>query len=123
MDPLTVVRTMWARIDARDWDGVRALLHPDITLEYPVTNEVFRGADAVIAINAEYPDGWRVRPRTFLLTGDAVVAEVDVPMGRTPFRSVGIWEVHDGAVVSGREYWVQPGSEEAPAWRTPYRSA
>lgn len=48
---------MWARIDARDWDGLRDVLHPDVVLEYPVTNEVFRGADAVAAINAEYPEG------------------------------------------------------------------
>lgn len=122
MDPLTVVQSMWARIDARDWDGLRSVLHPDIVLEYPVTNELFRGADAVVAINAEYPEGWSVHPRTFFLAGAAVVAEVDVPLGSTTFRSVGIWEVQDGAVVSAKEYWVQPGSEEPPAWRARYRS-
>lgn len=63
-----------------------------------------------------------MHPRTFLLAGAVVVAEVDVPLGGTTYRSVGIWEVRDDRVVLGREYWVQPGSEEPPAWRAPYRS-
>ena len=121
-EPLAVVQEMWARIDARDSDGLRALLHPDVVLEYPMTNELFHGADAVVAINAEYPEGWSVHPLAFQVTGDVVLAEVDVPLGSSTFRSVGIWETRGGVIVSAKEYWVAPGSEEPPEWRAKYRT-
>ena len=41
MEGADVITRLWACIDRRDWPGLGALLHEDVTLEYPVTGETF----------------------------------------------------------------------------------
>jgi ketosteroid isomerase-like protein len=120
-----VVRGLWERIQARDWPALRALLAPEVVLEWPATGERFEGPDAVVAVNKDYPEGWsidvvRVVPSP---DGETVVSEVEVPhadMGT--FAVASFWRVRDGRVTACREYWVQCGAEQAPAWRARYAS-
>lgn len=123
MDAHEVIRRLWARIERRDWSGLGDLLHEDVVLEYPVTGEVFRGRADVVAINAEYPEGWSIHLLRVVADGGDVVSEVEVPMeGAGVFRVASFWTVRSGRVVAAREYWTSLGAEEPPAWRLPYRS-
>ena len=120
-DPVDVVRELWRRIADRDWDRFGRLLADDVVLELPASAERFRGRANVVAINAEYPEGWSVDVLRVVGAGDQAVSEVEVPMtGVGVFRAASFWTVRDGLVVHGREYWTGLGADEAPAWRAQY---
>jgi ketosteroid isomerase-like protein len=123
VQPVEVVEQLMERIEARDWAGTAALLHPDVVVEWVATGETFRGASTFVSVQSEYPEGWNVHPIRFVAAGRVVVSEIDVPqVGVGLFRAVSIWEVEDGLIVSGREYWTSPGSEQPPEWRRRYAS-
>jgi ketosteroid isomerase-like protein len=121
MNPAEVVRTLWERIEARDWAGFAALLAADVRLTYPVSAERFQGRDALVAINAEFPEGWSIHVLRIVADGDTVVSEVSVPMGTDDHRAVTFWTVRDGLVTAAVEYWTVAGGAEPAAWRAPYR--
>ncbi len=118
-----VVTLFWQRMQARDWSGVHALLAPGVVLEYPATGERFEGADAVVAINREYPEGWSIDLLRVVAGPDAaaVVSEVQVAQdGVGTFAAASFWQVDDGVITAGREYWVMCAGEEPPTWRDRY---
>src|SRR6476619_6566456 len=92
MAAVAVVDGVWRHLEARDWPAARALLADDLVVELPATGERFTSADAFIAFNSHYPDGWslevqRVVPggRSAALDGgeaELVVSEVQVPPSR-----------------------------------------
>lgn len=49
------------RMEARDWEGLGELLHPDVVYRLPQTREVVTGRNAYLRWNREYPDGWHLR--------------------------------------------------------------
>ena len=111
------------RIQARDWDGMAALLAADLVVEWVVSGETFRGPENFVAVQREYPEGWNIDVLSVLSEGPAVVSEIEVPQsGVGIFRGVSFWRVEDGLIVEGREYWSSPASEEPPAWRAQYSS-
>ena len=121
MDAVAVVTELWDRIAARDWPGFGRLLADDVVLELPASGEVVRGRANVVAVNAEYPDGWSVEVLRVVGAGDQVVSEVEVPLAEVGvFRAASFWTVREGLVVHGREYWTHLGADEAPAWREQY---
>jgi len=121
VDPADVVTELWSRIAARDWPGLGRLLAEDVVLELPASGELVRGRSHVVAVNAEYPDGWSVEVLRVVGSGDQVVSEVEVPLdGVGVFRAASFWTVRGGLVVHGREYWTTVGGDEAPAWREQY---
>ncbi|MDZ5078783.1 nuclear transport factor 2 family protein [Nesterenkonia sp. HG001] len=118
MNPVETVRAFWEHMQRRDWHGVRATLAEDVVVEWPVTNETFFGADHVVAVNAEYPEGWEIRVVRLVGSGSLVVAEVEVPQAEVGvFRTAAFMEVVDGRITRSVEYWVHLGGEEPPAWR------
>lgn len=113
-----VVRDLWERIQARDWDGVAALLHEDFTDEWPVTGERITGRDRYVAMNREYPEPWGpVSVRQVVAAGDRAAADVEVPGGDSVFRCVGFYELRDGRLARATEYWTAVGEEEPPPGR------
>lgn len=121
VDAGLVVERFWGRIDGRDWDGVRALLAPQVVVEWPVSGERIVGAENVVAVNREYPEGWAIHLLRTVAQGTSVVSEVEVPQeGVGVFRAVSFWEVADGVIRAGREYWTGLGADERPEWRAAY---
>jgi hypothetical protein len=70
------VRLLWERMEARDWEGVAAQLHPDV-----------------------------------------IVSEVRVVQDDQRFFAASFFEVSDGKIVSGVEYWSDGEPSPAPEWR------
>ena len=122
VEPTEVVLAYWERMQARDWPGAMTLLDPGVVVEWPATGERFVGADAAVAVNRDYPEGWSIRVvQVLAATGDAVVSEVEVSQeGVGVFAAASFWQVRSGRIVHGREYWVGCAAEEPPGWRAGY---
>lgn len=115
------MQAFWDRIQARDWEGMRETLHDDVVVDWPASGERFVGADNVVAVNREYPEGWSIHVLNIVSSGDSVVSEVEVPHeGVGTFRVASFWHVRDGRIQRGTEYWIEVDQDEAPAWRQPF---
>ncbi|MEU6298549.1 nuclear transport factor 2 family protein [Streptomyces erythrochromogenes] len=121
MESSKVVQALWDRIQARDWDGVAALVAEDAVVEWPVSGERIVGGKNYVAVNREYPEGWSIRVLRIVAAGDEVVSEVEVPHeGVGVFRAASFWTVRDGRIVRGTEYWTTNGADPRPQWRVPF---
>ncbi|WP_228487347.1 nuclear transport factor 2-like protein [Streptomyces albidoflavus] len=67
--PSAVVTALWARMQARDWSGVAALLAPDAVVDWLVSAERLPDRDACVAVNAAYPEGWTVHEPQVIAQG------------------------------------------------------
>ena len=116
-----IVRTLWDRVQARDWTGLGDLLAEDLVVEWPVSAERIVGRENYVRINAEYPEGWSIHVLRIVADGDTAVSEVEVPHEKMGvYRAVSFWTVRDGRIVHAREYWTQPGADPSPPWRAAY---
>ncbi len=112
------VRTWWAHTQARDWPAMRALLADGCTMHWPCTRERFLNADAIVRVQAIYPEGWSIRIGEVVATVDGrVVSSVAVLHdGQTYFAHSVFVFGDDERVVRIDEHW--SNLEEPPAWRT-----
>ena len=117
-EPAEVVRALWERFQARDWDAAAELLAQDVVVDWPQTRERIRGRDRVIAVNRNYPEGWTIRVLRVVQDGEVAVSEVAVDhVDHGTFHAASFFEVTDGRIMCGTEYWVDPPSGDPPAWR------
>ena len=117
-----MITGFWNRIEARDWPGVADLLDADVVLDWPASRERIVGAAHVVAVNAEYPEGWTVRVLRVVGDDRSAASEVEVTSGPDApvSRSAAFWTVADGRIVRGVEYWTEVGQDPAPQWRAAY---
>jgi ketosteroid isomerase-like protein len=121
MDAATVVRELWTRAQARDWDGFGELVAPDAVVEWPVSSERIVGRANYVAVNREYPEGWEIRILRVVGAGDQAASEVEVRHASLgTFRAASFWTVTDGQIVRATDYWTSLGSEEGRTDRAAY---
>jgi SnoaL-like domain len=111
------VRALWERIEARDWNGARELLADDMVCRWPHSDERFEGADAFIAMNRAYPEGWRITVIDVAPIPGGAVSRIRVDQAGTSFHAASFFAVRDGLIQEGLEYWVTVGQEQPPEWR------
>ena len=113
-----LVRALWARFEARDWASARQLLRDDFTSTWWTSGERFDGADAYIAVQARYPEGWTIRViECEALAGGRVLSVSRVDHPPHSFFATATWRLEQGKLASVDEYWAT--WEEPPAWREP----
>ena len=113
MNPGDVVAELWRRIQARDWDGVGALIADDFILEWPHDQVRIRGRENFVEFNRAYPEGWSIEVLRIIANGNVAVSEVRVPHPTVgPWYALSFFEVEEGRVARGREYWVAEHAEE-----------
>ena len=118
MEPSEVVAQLWSRVQARDWVGVGDLLAEDFVLEWPHDLIRLRGRADFVEFNRSYPEGWSIDVLRIVAEGSTVVSEVRVPHPTVgPHYALSFFEVEDGLITSGREYWVAEAYEEPGADR------
>ena len=122
MTSAETVRALWERMEARDWDGARATLADGYTAVWPDTGEEFPSADAFIAMNRAYPEGWHITVDEIVAEGPRVAARVRVAHHDHLFHCLSFAVVEDGRIARSIDYWVEERGEEAPDWRAPFRS-
>jgi GNAT superfamily N-acetyltransferase len=111
-----LVRALWAHVQARDWAAMRAAFAEDAVLHWPVTAERFDGAEAIVRVNAVYPEGWSVAvKRVDALVDGGVQALVEVTQdGVTHFNNAR-YRLRGAFVHQATEYWA--AADRPPAWR------
>jgi ketosteroid isomerase-like protein len=119
VEPEEIVAELWRRIQARDWEGVGELLAEDFVLEWPNARVRIRGRTNFVEFNRSYPEGWSIEVLRILAERDVAISEVRVPHPTVgPHYALSFFEVENGRLARGREYWVEeryvePGPERA----------
>ena len=111
------VEALWGRFEARDWAGARQLFSDTATLTWHSSGERFLEADAIIRVNAIYPEGWRIRTVEVnpLLDG-RIHSVVEVTHGAQRFLANSLFRFDAELIAEVHEYWATV--EAPPAWRT-----
>ena len=125
----------WLAVNARDWDSLAKLLHPDYVWEMPQSGERVRGEQSNREMNDNYPAGlpdiethritgsedrWVTTPSWTVLkitgTGDDYVSEsrVSYPDGSV-WHAVDIFHFRDGRIRAQIAYFAP--TLEAAEWR------
>ena len=114
------VRAMWACAQARDWAGMRAALHDDAVMHWPVTRERFDGGDLIVRVNSEYPEGWTLTVKAVDALADGRVhALVEVVQDGVIYFNHARCTFAGARIVEITEHWAT--GEAPPAWRTAER--
>lgn len=112
-----LVRALWACFEARDWAAARALLADDATMHWVASDEFLDDADAIIRVNAIYPEGWRIQVGEVVGLNDGrVLSVIEVFQDGKRFIAHSLWTFAAGRIAACRETWAT--AEAPPAWRT-----
>jgi len=113
-----VVRSLWAALQARDWAAARRLMRDDMVAVWWTSGERFESADAFVAVQAKYPEGWAIRLiECERLEDGRVMSLVRVDHAPDVYYATSLFKVDDGLILGIDEYWAT--AEPPPAWRTP----
>jgi hypothetical protein len=109
MDAATLLTRFAEVIDAHDWDGLAALLHPGFTCRLVHTGEVF-DRDGWIRLNADYPGFQGLQLEDLVADGDRAVLRATVtgtgPEGEDQaFALASFATVRDGLIADLVEVW------------------
>jgi ribosomal protein S18 acetylase RimI-like enzyme len=114
---LRAVHALWAAVQARDWVAARAALHADLQTVWWTSGERFVGADAFIAVQSRYPEGWTIRLlEVSPLQDGRVVSVTRVDHAPHHFFATSFFRTEDGLITAIDEYWAT--LEPPPAWRS-----
>ncbi len=114
------VRLLWERMEARDWEGVEAQLHPDVVVDWPNTAERMRGRDAYLGVQRAYPEGWHIEVLRIVDGDETAASEVRVEHEGERFFAASFVELENGRIRRAVEYWSDGEPAAAPAWRAPW---
>ena len=112
------VRALWSAIQSRDGAAARALLKDELQVTWWTSGERFDGAEAFVAVQARYPEGWTIHLLEAQRLEDGRVlslVRVDHPPHR--FFCTSVARVENGCIAALEEYWAT--LEAPPDWRRP----
>lgn len=115
--PEAVVHEFWQRMATNDFAAVAPLLADDFVLDWPQSNERFRGAERFVRMNTEYPahGPWRFTVHRVVGSAAEAVSDVSVTDGVQQARVLSFFDVEGGRVQRLVEFWPEP--YPAPAHR------
>jgi hypothetical protein len=116
-----MARELYTAYQARAWSLAETFLHPDAVLEMPATGERLVGRDQVMRFQREYPEPWgtlTVLHAVCDASWAAAQVQIRAPGGEV-FHMAAFWELRDGLLARGTEYWIDPGGRPPPG-RTAY---
>ena len=111
------VRALWAHVQARDWAAMRAVFADAATMAWPCSGERLLDADAIVRVNAIYPEGWTVRiVEVGAMADGRVHSVVEVRHGTQRFFGNSLYRFAGTQIAQVDEYWATV--EPPPGWRT-----
>ena len=112
-----LVRTLWACFEARDWPAARRLFNDDAQAHWFASGEHLLDADAIIRVNAIYPEGWAIDVREVTGMADGRVhSMVVVTQDGQRYIAHSLWRFAGGRIAHVHETWAT--AEAPPAWRS-----
>lgn len=111
------VRALWARMQARDWIGARALFTAAATSVWWTSGERFIGRDAILRVNEIYPEGWTIHVLEVTALADGrvhAVVRVEQPPQR--FFANALYRFEGDRIAAVDEYWAT--WQAPPDWRS-----
>jgi SnoaL-like domain len=112
-----VLRKLWERIDAQDWDRMADLLDHKFQAHLLHTDERFT-ADGFVRFNRDYPGHWRAAVEDLVAAGDRAVSRTRVSDDRETYHVASFATVQDGRISELVEVWSESGVAP-PADRRP----
>jgi uncharacterized damage-inducible protein DinB len=114
---LVTVQALWSLFQGRDWVAARRLLADHARMTWHTSGERLLDADAIIRVNAIYPEGWRIRLLEINALQDGRVHSV-VEVNHAPNRFIAnsLFRFEGERIAEVDEYWATV--EAPPAWRT-----
>lgn len=121
MDTAALLTRLAEVIDAHDWAGLPALLHPDFTCRLVHTGEVF-DRHQWVRLNADYPGFQRMEVEDLVADGDrGVLRATVVGTGASGedlvFAVASFATVRDGLVAELTEVWADVDQQPPPGTR------
>ncbi len=121
MDTATLLTRFAEVIDAHDWEGLRALLHPDFACRLIHTGEVF-DRDQWVRLNADYPGFQRMLLEDLVTHDDRGVLRATVigtsdTGGEVVFAVASFAALRDGLLIELTEVWADVDEEAPPGTR------
>ena len=106
---LQMVNLFIETLEARDWEGWAALLHPEVVYEIPQSRERIRGRDRYLRFNQEYPGDWHLRIKVAIADNEHGVAWFgwELP-GTEPADGMAFFAFSDGLITSVTDFWPEP---------------
>ena len=112
-----LVRALWAHVQARDWVAMRSAFCDHAVLHWPCSGERLEGADTIVRVNAEYPEGWAIRQHDVDAMADGRVRSVvEVIHDERRFFANSCFSLDGARIAHATEHWASV--EAPPAWRT-----
>lgn len=104
--PESLLTRYAAAIDARDWDGLRALLADGLSARLVHTGEVF-DADSYVAFNRDYPGQWRFEVDDLVAAGHRAALRARVSDGNDTYYAAVFATTTDGLLDELVEVWTE----------------
>ena len=106
--PAELARTFIRTLEARDWDGFAAVMHPDVVYEIPQSRERIRGRDGYVRFNREFPGDWHLEPRVVLADEHNGSVLFDWRVGDEAAQGIVYFEFADGLITTVTDFWPEP---------------
>lgn len=112
-----LVRKYWSLFSDQKWEESKSLLHSEFLAEWPQSRERFKGADAYVDMNREYPGTHRMEVLQLMSVADRVVSTVFIHAHDTGQKTFATswFDICDGKIAKLTEFWGAP--YEAPESR------
>ena len=115
-DSRSLAERFFVTLDGRDWDGLAAVLAPDVTYEIPQTGERILGRDRYIQFNREYPGDWHVAPKVVVADEAGAAVWFDWTVGDDEHSdAVVFFRIADGLITRVTDFG--PEAYEPPPGR------
>lgn len=110
MTPSTrqLVLQHWQLANARDWVGLRRLLHPDMVYEAPQSRERICGALGYVDFYATWPQPWRGEVLKCIADDSSALTQIDFISSAPTMTGLSLFDVKDGLIVRVTDYWPDP---------------
>ena len=111
-----VVHKLWELYEARNWHDAEQLFAENAVMTWHTSNERFTGSKAIIGVNRNYPEGWRIEVLEIIeIIDERVFSIIKVTHPPDVFFATSIFEIENDRIQKLDEFWAT--CEKPPAWR------
>ena len=109
-DNLSTIGSYVAHVEARDWDALDALIHPEVTYDLPLTREQLTGRERLREFNTAYPGDWHLELAESYADESGGVARLVTRIGTGPTEPAIVFFGFDdaGLITHITDWWPEP---------------